>query len=120
LPQVIYERQIQNRLGGNEFQLRNLKTSDVVEYLRHLVDSFIDRDKVEVLVANGEINAADYTWDSYPFTPNAKARFIDYFDRTQADAKPRDISKKLDLLAIHAGKKPSRLIDEQCLTDRGM
>jgi len=115
LPVVINEDQIKNRLGSNVYELENLTDNDVKAYLRKLVDSFVDKSKVDALVASGEIDAGAFSWDSYPFTPSAKARFIDYYNRTQGDAKPRDISKKLDDVAIIAGKRGTRLIDDACL-----
>jgi hypothetical protein len=120
LPKVVFEHQVRNRLGDNIFELRNLATSDVQTYLRKLIDAFVDRQKVEALVATGIISASDYSWEAYPFTASAKAQFVDYFNRTQEDAKPRDISKKLDAVAFVAGKKNLRLINEECLRAKNM
>jgi hypothetical protein len=115
LPVVINEDQIKNRLGSNIYELENLNDNDVKEYINKLVESFVDKAKVEALVESGDIDASNYSWEAYPFTPAAKARFVDYYNRTQGDAKPRDISKKLDDLAIIAGKRGVRLIDDECL-----
>lgn len=120
LPRALFEPQIQNRLGDNVFELPNLQIQDVESYFRALVDSFVDKTAVEELVAKGVISKADYDWDCYPFTAPAKSEFIDYFNRTSEDAKPRDISKKLDAVAFVAGKKGKRLIDEDCLRAKNM
>lgn len=81
LPRVVFEAQIRNRLGDNIFELKNLATADVQTYLRKVVDNFVDKPKVEGLVAAGTIPAASYNWDAFPFTVSAKAEFIDYFNR---------------------------------------
>jgi hypothetical protein len=120
LPGVLFEAQIRNRLGDNIFELKNLATNDVQTFLKKLIENFVDRSKVEALVAENKIPPADYTWDAYPFTVSAKAEFVDYFDRTQEAAKPRDISKKLDAVAFVAGKQKKRLIDEDCLRAKNM
>jgi hypothetical protein len=120
LPGALFEPQIQNRLGDNKFELQNLATNDIETYLRKLVDAFVDLKSVQSLVDDGVIPRADYSQDCYPFTLAAKAQFVDYFNRTQEDAKPRDISKKLDAVAFIAGKEGKRLIDEGCLRTKNM
>lgn len=120
LPNVLFEAQIRNRLGENVFELKNLATNDVQEYLKKLIESFVDKAKVEALVTAGTIPAAQYDWNSYPFTHSAKAEFVEYFNRTQEASKPRDISKKLDDVAFVAGKMGKRLIDEDCLRAKKM
>jgi hypothetical protein len=115
LPRAIWDTQIQNRLGKNIFLLDSLAKPDVESYLRNLTDAFVDWSRVEQLVADGTITSAEYSRDAYPFTPKGKARFLDYFDRSQEDAKPRDISQALDGLAFLAGRTGKRLIGiEQC------
>jgi hypothetical protein len=120
LPSVLFEIQIRNRLGDNIFELKNLATNDVQTFLKKLIENFVDKSKVEALVAANTIPAADYEWDAYPFTVSAKAEFVDYFNRTQEASKPRDISKKLDAVAFVAGKQGKRLIDEDCLRAKKM
>lgn len=120
LPNVLFEIQIRNRLGDNIFELKNLATNDVQTFLKKLIENFVDKSKVEALVAANTIPPADYEWDAYPFTVSAKAEFVDYFNRTQEASKPRDISKKLDAVAFVAGKQGKRLIDEDCLRAKKM
>ena len=120
LPRVLFEDQIRNRIGGNIFELQTLATNDVQTYLKKLIENFVDQAKVQALVDSGEIPAAAYNWDAYPFTVPAKAEFIDYFNRTQDDSKPRTISEKLNDVAFTAGKRGTRLIDEDCLRANNM
>jgi hypothetical protein len=115
LPQALYEPQLQNRLGENAFEMKNLQPSDVGEFLTNLVNEFVDRDKVEALVHAGHIPAADYRWEDYPFTGAGRVEFIDYFRRTQENSKPRDISGKLNDVAFIAAKSNKRLIDPDSL-----
>ena len=115
LPASLYEHQLRNRLGDNVFEIKNLAPQDVGVFLTALVDEFVDRAKVETLVAAGEIVAAAYRWEDYPFESSAHEQFIDHFNRTQEDAKPRDICSKLTDVAFIAAKLNKRLIDEECL-----
>ena len=117
LPQVIYDPQILNRLGkSNICELNTLTTDDVETYLSKLINEFVDRPEVEDLVKSGEIDAGKFSWDNYPFIAEAKSHFVDYFNRSQENSKPRDISLALDDLAFIAGKQKKRLIDRECLT----
>jgi hypothetical protein len=120
LPQAIYEDQIQNRIGHNVFGLMTLATADVETYLKDLLNEFIDWEKVDAAVAQGEIPSAEYSRDTYPFSPKAKEQFIDYFNRAQEDSKPRDISERLDDLAFLALKKNQRYISSEMLNAEGM
>jgi hypothetical protein len=120
LPSALWEPQIQNRLGDNAFELANLATADVETYLRKLIESFVDQGKVQALVTAGTIPAGEYDAAAYPFTAAAKQQFLEYFNRTQENAKPRDISNKLNDVAFIAGKKQKRLIDEECLRAKNM
>lgn len=115
LPPALWDPQIQNRLGENVFELRNLAPDDVGSFLSKLRDAFVNREKVEAALSKGEIPRSDYDWDSYPFTRPGLAAFIDHFSRAQEDAKPRDISNKLDDVAFVAAKSGKRLIDEESL-----
>lgn len=116
LPAALYEDQLRNRLGDNVFEIKNLTADDVGSFLRNLITEFVDQPAVERLVAEGVISARDYSWDSYPFTAEAYADFIDYFNRSQEDAKPRDICNKLNDVAFVAARTGKRLIDKECLT----
>jgi len=110
LPRAIWDPQIQNRLGKHAYRLDTLATGDVDSYLTKLLNEFIEWDKVQSLVDSGTINSAEYDRQSYPFTAEARLRFLDHFNRNQEDAKPRDISGSLDILGFQAGKKGKRLI----------
>jgi hypothetical protein len=120
LPRAIWEPQIQNRLGQNVFRLDTLATKDIESYLANLLKEFIDWDKVQSLVSDGTIPANTYDRESYPFTPDAKGRFLDYFNRAQENAKPRDISERLDDLAFVALKRKQRVIDAAVLESKEM
>lgn len=120
LPQALFEPQLQNRLGDAIFELKTLGPQDVEGFLNKLVSQFVDKTRVEAMVADGTINAAEYVWEAYPFNQQARADFIDYFNRTQGDAKPRDIADKLDDVAFIAGKTGKRLIDVESLKKKNM
>jgi hypothetical protein len=120
LPRAIWEPQIQNRIGQNAFELRTLSKPDVEEFLARLVRELVDRTKVDQLVADGTIPQSAYDASAYPFTKPAKQRFVEFFQRTQENAKPRDISDRLDLLGFIAIKSGARLIDEPCLEKANM
>lgn len=115
LPEALFHPQLQNRLGENVFELKNLKPADVGHFLTKLREAFVDRSKVETAVATGKISESDYKWDVYPFTEQARKEFIEHFSRAQEDAKPRDISSKLNDVAFIAAKRGERLIDEESL-----
>ena len=120
LPRAIWEPQIQNRLGQNVFRLDTLATKDVDSYLHNMLEEFIDWQKIAQLVSGGIITADLYDRGSYPFTPEAKTRFLDYFNRAQENAKPRDISERLDDLAFVALKRKERVIDVAVLDSKEM
>lgn len=116
LPAALYEDQLKNRLGGNVFELSNLTDTDVDAFLKQLVEAFVDQKRLQTLVDSGTIPKADYSWENYPFTQAGRSRFIDYFNRSQEDSKPRDICSKLNDVAFVAAKNQKRLIDPDCLT----
>jgi hypothetical protein len=120
LPHCLFSPQLQNRLGENVFEMKNLPPTDVGTFLRNLIDAFVDRAAVEAQVAEGVIPSADYSWDDYPFTAQGKEEFIGYFSRTQQDSKPRDISHKLTDAAFIAMKSGKRLIDLDSLKAANM
>jgi len=115
LPAALYESQLQNRLGDNVYELQNLAPADVGSFLTRLIEAFVEQDDVNALVAAGDIAPADYRWEDYPFTSAGRTEFVDYFDRSQEDAKPRDICNKLNDVAFIAAKSNKRLIDPDCL-----
>lgn len=117
LPKAIWDPQIQNRLGNNRFTLENLATADVEQYLRNLVDTFVDTARVHSLLGHA-ISKDTFSWPHYPFTTDARTEFVDYFNRSQENSKPRDISERLDELAFLALKQSKRLIDVDCLRQR--
>jgi len=121
LPRAIWDPQIQNRLGpNNAHRLDTLATNDIDTYLTKLLNEFIDRNRVQGLVDSGAIESSLFDPQTYPFTSDARARFLDYFDRNLQDAKPRDISQKLDELGFLAGKKGKRLISKDLFDVLGM
>lgn len=120
LPQALWNPQIQNRIGQNAFELRTLAKTDVEKFLSGLIDVVVDKARQNTLVTGGDIDPSAYTPAAYPFTQAARARFIDFFQRSQENAKPRDISDRLDLLAFIAIKSKKRLIDEPCLETANM
>lgn len=120
LPQALFEPQLQNRLGENVFEMKNLAPADVGSFLTNLVQEFVDQPAVSALVSAGTISAADYNWPSYPFTDAGKNEFVDFFARTQENAKPRDISGKLNDVAFIAMKSGKRLIDPDDLRAANM
>jgi hypothetical protein len=115
LPASLYEPQLQNRLGDNVHEIKNLQPADIGTFLTNLMNGFVNRAAVEALVAAGEINAAQYRWEDYPFTITGRAEFMDFFNRSLENAKPRDICNKLYDAAFIAAKTGKRLIDDLCL-----
>jgi len=120
LPRAIWDPQIQNRIGQSAFELRNLARPDVEQYLTKLIDFLVDKSKVNSLVNAGTIDKDKFNLQSYPFITPARDRFVDFFQRSQENAKPRDISDRLDLLGFIAIKSGSRLIDDKCLEKANM
>ncbi len=115
LPIALYDLQLQNRLGDNIHEMKNLAPADVGSFLERLRSEFIDKANVEKLVADGKINPGDFSWDWYPFTEAGRREFIDFYSRDQGNAKPRDITNKLNDVAFIAAKSAKRLIDPDCL-----
>lgn len=120
LPRAIWEPQVQNRLGNNEFHLETLQIQDVEKYLVSLLAEFVDHEKVQRLLSAGEIARENYIAEKYPLTSESWAEFVDYFNRAQENAKPRDISQRLDEVAFLASKQRKRLIDTECLRQGNM
>jgi len=120
LPLAIWDPQLQNRLGASVFTLKTLAVPDVNTYLTGVCNEFIDWDKAQQLVADGTIPPGTYDRSTYPFTPDARANFVDFFDRSQQDSKPRDISQWIDDLAFLALKKGKRVISKEILDLKGM
>jgi Cdc6-like AAA superfamily ATPase len=121
LPQALAEPQIRNRLGDSSMcELKNLAPADVGQFLRSLVEEFVDRAEVERRVGEKIVDQSEYVWETYPFTTTAREEFVDYFSRAQENSKPRDITNKLDDVAFIAAKSSKRLIDSACLQQAGM
>lgn len=120
LPEAIFDPQIQNRLGQSYLELRNLDKTDVEQYLVKLTAELVDSGKVKDMVAKGEIPKKDYDPACYPFSRAGYDRFVDFFQRSSENAKPRDISDRLDELGFIAIKSSKRLIDEDCLAKASM
>ena len=120
LPEAIWHPQIQNRIGQNAFELRTLNKTDVELFLKRLTDYLVDKQKVDALVSNGIIDKAKYDPNCYPFDSEAHSEFIDFFQRTQENAKPRDICDRLDLTGFISIKSNSRLITTQALQKANM
>ena len=116
MPRAVWDPQIQNRLGQhNVFALESLNKVDVAQYMSQLIGAIVDKTCVEGLVNNDEIKKKGFKMDAYPFTPDGNDRFLDYWDLNSGDAKPRDISDKLNALGFIALKSGTRLIDDACL-----
>jgi len=115
LPRVLWDPQIESRMGGHRVQLKQLGKQDVAEFLDLLREEFIEKAKVEQLVSDGTIPSAEYRWDSYPFTDGGRSEFIDFFDMSSERSKPRDICEKLNSLGWRSINTNKRLIDEDCL-----
>lgn len=120
MPLALTHDQIMNRLGPNRFELRNLTAQDVGAYVTSLVEGFVDRAKVEQLLEDGTIDAGAYDGDSYPFTQRARVEFEEYWSQDLENAKPRDISDRMNSLGFAAIKSEKRLIDEDCLRKLNM
>lgn len=121
LAKSLADKQIKNRLGeSNLIELRNLEQNDVQTFLKKLLDSFVDREKVEALVKAGEIDEGLYVAEHYPFTQDAWEEFLIYWNQNGEDAKPRDICDKLNDIGFVAITKQKRLIDDECLQDAGL
>ncbi len=120
LPQVLTHPQITNRLGKqNLFQLVELTAPQTADFLTNLVSRFVDHAKVQSLRDAGELGP-EFEETTYPFTPAAHARFVDYWKRNPEDAKPRDITDRMNDAAFIAMKKASRLIDDAALETAGL
>ncbi|MFC1575524.1 hypothetical protein ACFL5A_02615 [Gemmatimonadota bacterium] len=121
LPPALWEPQVQNRIGENNVvELQSLEKHSVEEFLSSLFQEFIDMDRVKAAVAGGEILEEDFDEERYPFTSAAWAEFLDFFDRNQEDAKPRDITDRLDDVAFMAAKAGDRVINESALRKANM
>ncbi|MER8919021.1 hypothetical protein [Mesorhizobium sp. M0802] len=121
IPPFLVDAQIENRLGkDNYIELNPLAPADVTSFLQRLFADFLDWNRISEAVSSGTIPSGVYDQSSYPFEPSAKAAFVDYFNRTQQDSKPRDICKKLDAAAFIAFKGDKRVIDMDSLDKAGL
>jgi hypothetical protein len=120
IPRALFETQIENRLGNRRIELLNLLPDDVRQFVRGLVESFVDRSAVEAEDDAALCKDQAYSWDTYPFTKEAFDVFIEYFQRTPENSKPRNIAEKLDEAAFYALKGQQRLISEQVLEKVGI
>jgi len=120
IPRALFEPQIENRLGNRRIELTNLPPDGVRQFIRKLTENFVDRAALE---GDGQANVsknADYAWESYPFTHPAFERFVEYFQRTPENSKPRDIADRLDEAGFYAIKADQRLITEGTLSALGL
>jgi hypothetical protein len=120
LPVAIWHPQIQNRIGQSAVELRTLAKQDVVDYVSKLMRVLVDMPAVKAAVSAGQIDVAKFDQATYPFDAHGLARFLDFFERTQENAKPRDISERLDQVGFLAMKSNSRLIDDDALDKANM
>lgn len=120
LPTAIWHPQIQNRIGQGAVELRTLRQQDVATYVQKLVAELVDMNRVEAAVGAGIIDSASFAKAAYPFDSAGLSRFLDFFQRTQQNAKPRDISDRLDQVGFIAMKSGKRLIDDSCLEKANM
>jgi hypothetical protein len=110
LPRALTEEQITNRIGNNMIELQSLPKQDVEAFVRDLVNSFVDRARVEAAAKSGEVPTADFDWSIYPFDRDGWNKFLEFFANTQLEAKPRVITDKMDEAGFFALKAKSRLI----------
>jgi len=121
MPQAIWHPQIQNRLSiHNTFGLENLDSGAVADYLTRISQAIVDKQCVAGLINDGQIDEKEYEEECYPFTKESRVRFLEYWDANLGDAKPRDISDKLNALGFIALKSGKRLIDIACLETANM
>jgi hypothetical protein len=120
LPVALFEPQIENRLGKRKIELKNLEASDVRSFLRDLIAAFVDKQRVEGDQQAAVATHPAYDPAAYPFTAPALDRFVDYFERSQENSKPRDITDRLDDAAFYAMKDGERLIGEGVLSSLEM
>ena len=120
IPRALFEPQIENRLGNRRIELLNLQPDGVREFIRNLTENFVDRAALENDAEAQLRNNPDYSWESYPFTAAALEHFVDYFQRTPENAKPRDVADRLDEAGFYAIKAGQRLITEATLADIGL
>ncbi len=120
LPRALFEPQIENRLGKRVYELKTLGPDDVKRFLMNLRDSFVDRSLLDADAGKDTRGSKGYSWESFPFTARALDRFVEYFQRTQENSKPRDIVQRLDDAAFYAMKADNRLVDEGTLDALGI
>jgi len=120
IPRALFEPQIENRLGNRRIELTNLPPDGVRQFIRHLAENFVDRGALEA-DTEAKIKAnPEYSWDTYPFSAPAFERFVEYFQRTPENSKPRDIADRLDEAGFYAIKSDQRLITEATLSSLGL
>lgn len=120
IPRALFESQIENRLGNRRIELANLRPDGVRQFVRNLAENFIDRSALEGDQEARVANRNDYSWDVYPFTGPAFDRFVEFFQRTPENSKPRDIADRLDEAGFYAIKSEDRLITEATLQAIGL
>jgi hypothetical protein len=120
LPVAIWHPQIQNRIGQSAVELRTLAKQDVADYVSKLMRVLVDMPTVKAAVHAGQIDASKFREATYPFDAPGLSRFLDFFERTQENAKPRDISERLDQVAFLAMKSGLRLINDEALEKANM
>lgn len=121
MPIALWHPQIQNRLSThNIFELANLDSGGVSDYLTKIIGAIVDEGCVNALVEQGEIEQDDFDMEAYPFTKDGRTRFLEFWEANQGDAKPRDISDKLNALGFIALKSGSRLIGVDSLETADM
>lgn len=120
IPRALFEPQIENRLGNRKLELRNLEPTGVKEFLTRLTESFVDQTALENDPTVSIRQNPDYNWARYPFTASAFDRFVDFFQRTPENSKPRDIADRLDEAGFYALKAQKRLIDDDVLNQVNM
>jgi len=118
LPRALWEPQVKNRIGSHMIRLDNLADTDVASLVAKIRSTFVEKTSADSYFAANPDPA--YNWDYYPFNKTALDEFVDYFRRSQQDAKPRDISERMNKVAFIALKEGKRVIDEACLRKGGM
>jgi len=120
IPRALFEPQIENRLGSRRVELTNLQPEGVRRFVRNIVETFVDRGDLEGSEGGALTRDVEYSWEAYPFSASAFDRFVEYFQRTPENSKPRDVADRLDEAGFYAIKAGEKLIREPTLAALGL
>jgi Cdc6-like AAA superfamily ATPase len=99
MPNALADQQVRTRFGDSHYiQLLNFGSEETTEFVTELLKEWIDPTKRNELISkfSTEADSENVTETSFPFTENARTRFVDYACRNGGIATPRDIQKALD------------------------